>query len=693
MKIGIITIQKCNNFGAELQAYALQRKLQLMGYEAENIDYLFYKHPEHRKTKRSKPILKLSIVNRIKEFLLPILRPSKPNRKFDAFVETNIRLSRKYVSIDELYNEPPKYDLYMVGSDQVWNPRMGSNILPYFLDFAPAGARCVSYGSSMGVHEIPAQAFYRYKQQLKKFSAIGVREKSGADIVRAMGLTAEVKHVVDPTMLLSAEEWAEVARAPVGRYEEPYVLLYDLIPSEETVALARRWADARGVRVVRMGDGDYGPSEFVWLFAHAEAVVTNSYHGTVFSVLNGKDFYSVIPKGLTSFGRMESLVKLIGAEARMVRAGDIRSVDFEKQIDWKLVNEMLKVAVDDSTDFLRREVEGRVKTVSPKLPIGCYAVWNADDKARSESTSGGAFRVLAEQVILRGGIVYGAAFAKDFRHVEHVSAETIEELEPILKSKYVWSDPTAAYKGAITALKAGREVLFSGTPCQIAAIKALAKGLEAKLSTVDLVCHGTPLPKYWAAYVEELEKILGGRLTRYEFRNKDSGWNFPRIVAETGKRKYDVIPYLDPYFAGYGKNVILREACFRCPFVGLERISDFTVSDCWRVASSNAAWDDNKGTSLVLANTDKSVCTIEELLAGGELRGGIYDFDLAQLRNMPLQQRAQKSGFYVRFAESFESSGSFGEASKLYMTKKFRVRSILVYWVKKFGWFYFKHRQ
>lgn len=702
MKIGIITIQKCNNFGADLQAYALGAKLRNLGYDAENIDYLFYKHPRHINSKREKPIFKLSIVNRVKELLFPIVervRNFKHRKamtiraaKFSAWTDKHLKCGSEYRSVDSLYANPPRYDVYMVGSDQVWNPRMGSNIKPYFLDFAPEGSRCVSYASSIGASEIPAGAFYKFKQLLRRFSAISVREKGAADIVKAMALGVEFKHVVDPTLLLTADEWAAVGEKV--DIEKKYLLLYDLIASEETVELARKIAAEKGLEVIRIGDGAYGPGEFISLFANADFVVTNSFHGTAFSLIHAKDFYSVIPRGMTNSSRIESILKLVGAETRLIRAEEVADFAVSSPVDWTSVSSKLDAVRADSVEFLVRAVEGPDQKVEPKLPIGCYAVWNSDDEVRAASTSGGLFRILAEDTIAQGGIVYGAAFSSDFHHVAHQPAETIEALDPLMKSKYVWSDPTAAYRGAIDQLKAGRRVLFTGTPCQIAAIKSLAKGCDEKLLTMDIVCHGTPRPEIFAAYARELEARFGGKITNYEFRNKDAGWNFPHIAAKFGNgSRYDTILRNDPYYLAFGVNVSLRPGCFACPFVGIERSSDFTIADCWRVAASNPEWDDNRGTSLVLVNTAKAQETWVRIHTEGRVKGGMYNLDLAQLRNMPLQQRAQKPNSYDRFNKIFDESGSFDAASKVFFSRKLTIKATLIYWVKKIGWFYFRKHQ
>ena len=223
-KIGIITIQKCDNFGADLQAYALGAKLRALGYDAENIDYLFYKHPRHQGGKGERPVFRLSLVNRVKEVLFPIVAGLKNlkrrkairarHERFKAWTDKHLKCGPEYRSVASLYQNPPQYDVYMVGSDQVWNPRMGSNILPYFLDFAPAGVRKVSYASSLGVSELPTPAFLKYRELLKDFSHVGLREARGAELVGRMKLDAEVKHVLDPTLLLTEKDWSEVATNP-----------------------------------------------------------------------------------------------------------------------------------------------------------------------------------------------------------------------------------------------------------------------------------------------------------------------------------------------------------------------------------------------------------------------------------------------------------------------------------------------
>ena len=143
----------------------------------------------------------------------------------------------------------------------------------------------------------------------------------------------------------------------------------------------------------------------------------------------------------------------------------------------------------------------------------------------------------------------------------------------------------------------------------------------------------------------------------------------------------------------YGLNVYLRPGCFSCPFVGIERVADFTIADCWRIAASKPEWDDNRGTSLVLVNTPKAMSIWKQILESGMVKGGEYDLDLAQMRNRPLQQRALKPKCYEQFKRIFEETGSFAAAAKVFYSRRLIVKATITYWVKKLGWFYFRRHQ
>lgn len=377
-KIGIITILKCNNFGAELQAYATQKKLNLMGYDAEIIDMLYYKHPDFKKTKLSKPFVEQTMKERVTEFVkFSILNPiiysviqvfSKNmrvrNRKFDEFHRVNTKMSNTYRSIDSLYGGGKEYDAYIVGSDQVWNPGTGMNIEPYFLTFAPEGKKRVAYASSFGVTSIPAQYTDKFKKLLNGLDLISVREVAGVKIVEEVA-QRKAELVLDPTLLLNKEEWKECSSG-YNPNSEGYVLIYEVHPSEKIQQLALEYAQKNNLPVYRVGVRglfnwetkgitnlvDIGPADFVSLFENANIVFTNSFHGTAFSVNLGKNFYTVLSKAGKKNSRMTSLLSIMGLDSRIIYQEDDEKISYEKY-DVSKVQELLKAEREKSVNYLR----------------------------------------------------------------------------------------------------------------------------------------------------------------------------------------------------------------------------------------------------------------------------------------------------------------------------------------------------
>lgn len=377
MKIGIITILKVNNYGAELQAYALQRVLNLLGYDTEIIDYLFYKNPQHKKTVRSRPNFHFGIKKILVERLYPIytkirmfLNSKNENvreQRFALFHKKNTRLSKTYKTIDELFEAKMDYDIYMVGSDQVWNPGIYSSLDPYFLKFAPKDRKKIAYASSFGVSEIPSYAFSYYQKALREFDAIGVRESNAVDLVYSLsGKSAQ--WVLDPTLLLTKDDWNEIAVLPeeVKGVCDGYILLYELTPCPYILQLAHYFSKSLNLPIVRICKNasvedrdrsiinitDAGPNEFIGLFAHAKLVITNSFHGTAFSINLERDFYTVTPLRKQNNSRQQSLLKLFQLESRLLVEGvKFPSVE-HRHIDYIPVMQRLSEERKKSIQFL-----------------------------------------------------------------------------------------------------------------------------------------------------------------------------------------------------------------------------------------------------------------------------------------------------------------------------------------------------
>lgn len=234
-----------------------------------------------------------------------------------------------------------------------------------------------------------------------------------------------------------------------------------------------------------------------------------------------------------------------------------------------------------------------------------YGAICKDGAVREVSSSGGVFSVLAQQVLERGGVVFGAAFAQDLS-VHHIMVQRMEELPLLRGSKYVQSRIEQTYDSAKNALKAGRMVLFTGVGCQIAGLKSYLGKEYENLYTVDVLCHGVPSEKVWKTYVQRQEQRHGAKLTGVSFRNKDMGWK--RYCVEL--RFHDGQRYCrpngeDPYMQWFAGNISLRPSCYQCRFKEIPRVSDLTIGDAWGVERHMAHMSDDRGTSVVLVNTPK----------------------------------------------------------------------------------------
>ncbi len=256
----------------------------------------------------------------------------------------------------------------------------------------------------------------------------------------------------------------------------------------------------------------------------------------------------------------------------------------------------------------------------PRAPLAVYAAVHHDGSLRLRSSSGGLFSVLARHVLSEGGIVYGAGWSSDFR-VVHKSAETEEELADLRGSKYAQSDLGDIVKQVNAQLGKGRKVLFSGTPCQIAGLRAYVLLVRRNnctpldnLMCVDVICHAVPSPKVFALYKHELEARQGAPAASVSFRNKRCGWKryALALVFKNGK-EYLSPQDTDPYLRGFVKDLFNRPSCSECAFRDLRSGADITLADYWQVQKRFPEMDDDQGTSLVLAVTSLGLETVRAL--------------------------------------------------------------------------------
>ena len=232
-----------------------------------------------------------------------------------------------------------------------------------------------------------------------------------------------------------------------------------------------------------------------------------------------------------------------------------------------------------------------------------YYVKHRSEDTRALSRSGGMFSALSDIILEDGGVLYGSVLDENFGAV-HVRTEDEKGRNLMRGSKYVQSNMGNVIKQAAEDLAGGRRVFFTGTPCQVAAVKAAVPGTE-NLYTVDIVCHGVPSPKVWRTFLEWSSR-KHGKCTAADFRNKkDFGWadHVETLTFEKNGREKKVSTRI--FTKLFYSHKILRPACFACPYRSVERIGDISLADAWEVDKNLPEFNDNKGVSLVLVNTDK----------------------------------------------------------------------------------------
>lgn len=261
------------------------------------------------------------------------------------------------------------------------------------------------------------------------------------------------------------------------------------------------------------------------------------------------------------------------------------------------------------------------------VQASAYAAWADDSRVLEQSSSGGVFSLLAQYVLDKGGVICGAAFDEK-NAVKHVLVENAGDLAKLRGSKYVQSQIGNVYAQIKDLLKSGRQVLFSGTPCQVAGLNSfLGKDFD-NLLTVDVACHGVPSPKVWQKYLSE----LGCDVSQVNFRDKSGGWK-KFCFSYWAEGKKTCMPATENiFFKGFLRNLFLRKSCGCCRFANMNRSGDFTLADFWGIQKLNKKLDNFQGTSLVLSNTPKAEKVLEECRNG-----------FAKLQKVPLEKAVRRN--------------------------------------------------
>ena len=243
-----------------------------------------------------------------------------------------------------------------------------------------------------------------------------------------------------------------------------------------------------------------------------------------------------------------------------------------------------------------------------------YACSSYDTDSKLNSSSGGAFYLLASSIISNGGIVFGVKMSQDYRFSLFTSISSNKELFSILGSKYIQARTERIYKTVNQELESGKLVLFSGTPCHIAALKNYLNKKYDNLFLVDLSCHGVPSEKAWNYYLDCKEEKENAKVVSASFRNKESGWKEFSLSTDYSNGSHHAETFTkDSFGKAFNKRLLFRPSCEHCRFKGLNRWSDLTLADFWGIDEITDAFADCKGTSLIIVHTEKGARMIENI--------------------------------------------------------------------------------
>ncbi len=684
MKAGILTFHDADNYGAVLQAYALTQWLKQNNVDAEIVNYqskIYRKYKTFRKHlyKRAPYILGVDIIK--------YRNKNRRNKNFASFRKSYLPTSKEmYCKKEDFNGITDKYDYFICGSDQIWNPEITKGFDPvYFLDFVKSPEKKIAYAPSVALKKLTEFQIADISDYTSSFASLAIREQEAIDILQPY-CEKDINKTCDPVFLPDRSCYDNICSKT---YEgKKYVFLYVVgraVKFKKVISYAEKTAKEKGLELYYIIDGDkalyhidgknvFGcnPKDFLSLIKNAQCVVSNSFHATAFSILFAKQFITFLKDGTGS--RMVNLLRAFNLENRIF--DEDKTDMFKNQIDYSSLEKSLNEFRVDSVEYLcnalgLKETEQKItdnEIISQRQKNrkelkefvewrkNAYLVRHRDEHTLAKSRSGGIFTAVSDAILAEGGVVYGCAMEGTTTAV-HQRATTKEERDLFRGSKYIQSEMRDCFTQVKKDLKDGLTVLFSGTSCQIAGLLGYLHGEDtSKLYTMDIICHGTPSPKLWREYLNWMKEKYGKEITAVNFRNKRYGWKAHYETVKMGKAAHTTSTFRILFF----RNAFLRPACYECPFSKLNRLSDITIGDAWGIQKSKSKFNDNKGCSIVLLNSEKA----EKIFKSVKNDLNIENVDLRDFMQHNLYQPSIKPENRQKFWDCLDKQGFDAVADK-----------------------------
>lgn len=372
MKVGIMTFQGSNNCGSMLQGYALTEKINTFeGVKGEVINFSNLEQQDMYALFRKVDSLKdfgLNIVT-----LLFYKKFKGHFNDYKSFLKKYIKLSNEFIYETEKLKEiVDNYDAFIAGSDQVWNIKCRDFDDAYYLSFVGENKKKIAYAPSFGSTNMAKLNINKYNNYIKSFDALSIRENNGAKWIKELtGRDAQV--LLDPTFLLTKEEWFELAKDMDLNIKQEYIFYYAFNYSDEVNKIVKKFSKETGLPVIMMDAKSWvkkaskygfklsdksGPLAFLNLMKNAKYVFTTSFHGTVFSILFEKKFWFIDSSMHNADDdRAETILRRLGLMDRMKKTNDMCNIKIDKDIDFRPVNKVLEIEREKSINYLKENLQ------------------------------------------------------------------------------------------------------------------------------------------------------------------------------------------------------------------------------------------------------------------------------------------------------------------------------------------------